>query len=937
MQMIIVLVLGLTCLITPFVVITDYIRQTSVDAMCALDDAASESLRYAEKTLGFLTKSRTVGGSMAVFLSDESTALQSKLAQGQLCRTLLSISFHNPEFKSLVYITPKGIVTSRGIIGLSKPIAFKNKTQSSLLAYDAFKSYLEAAGSGDSPSRIILFEPVGDEAYAAAAVDFSGAYDKAASGVYVRDETGGLLHSNGDKNLTDFVRLHEKQLFDADGFGLERYGLGLLSHLHLIEDRLYFRAEYSALKTGRRYVNLLDMEDVLRALKRPAVKCVVLCALGQALLAIVLWRLTGAVLRPFVQLNEYASQMAHSEAMVQNINRLMNALRKRRQLQYRVFGVYALTLMPMVALLPLSANSLSSVVTQNVRSAYVDSVRQTAATLSGRVQRYQRQNTSVATDEALQMLILGAETRDRADNDAGLENLLKEHGLHARGVLGACLYGRDGRLTACTRGWAGEDNLSYAILEKLSPKYRFSTVVPDTGEEGTLNMIYAIRSSGLGEGRALYETMGYLVLEMEPVMNYNIDQASDSFLYLYSQDDWALIATPAYMPFRSLIEGMAQSGLIDVRADSDSRVVTVERAIVTRGAYLPSFMNGKDDSDIQVVSAKIEGTDWTLIGATSMLPSVRVGRLLPAVLVFVMLAFVCVMLLVAILFTQGMVRRVRLVERYFESADLEQYGLPERISVNNEIGALAKSMRDSIIRINSLKQAILEQQARQSRLSARKREAEVIALQSQMDSHLISNVFATMKLLLNEGDGKTLMNVIDATGNFLRSGLTHNEYDVPLEKEMMHVKAYLQIQAIRFGEKLRVEWLPFDDALLGCRVPKYLLQPVLENAIKHGMRPRTVLTIRIHVTAGNGRLSVRVSNDGYGLSALEVEMLNRRLEQRKTADHIGLSNVQERIALRYGPPYGLTVSSGQNGLTWVDILLPVSMGEDERNVQSADC
>ena len=202
-------------------------------------------------------------------------------------------------------------------------------------------------------------------------------------------------------------------------------------------------------------------------------------------------------------------------------------------------------------------------------------------------------------------------------------------------------------------------------------------------------------------------------------------------------------------------------------------------------------------------------------------------------------------------------------------------------------------MRDAIARIDRLKQEIVEEQAKQNRLETRKREAEVVALQSQMDSHLISNVFATMKLLQLEGDADTLRRMIDATGNFLRSGLVHNEYDVPLSRELRHVEAYLEIQSIRFGEKLNVEWTPCDPGLLRCRVPKYLLQPVFENAIKHGMRPKARLTIRVRIARQDGRLAIRVANDGCGLAPEAVAELNLRLERREAADHIGLSNVQE--------------------------------------------
>lgn len=935
MQLFIVLVFLLICTVTPFEVVVGYIDETNSAALRTVDEAMAESLDYARQTIRFLASNAQLTEDLNVYTDETRPTDERTAAQSDVRWSLLSTSYSNPEFEVITCVTPDGILSSYGVVVIDDRLTGANNTINEIRARSAFEDYLKDAGYDEAAPRCILLEPAGERAFLLAMLEYETICSTVDPGLYAQDSGGRMLLSYGGDAVTEYVLERESALFESERFGVRRYGYGLFGNLHLIDGRLYLRSEYCALESGVRYIRMQELTDALSSLSRAALLCSALCALGEAVMAWALWKLTGRVLSPFGRLNEFAARMDQGEESVERINRLMGVLRRKRAIHRQVLAVFALTLVPPAAMLPASVSLLGSAVSDEARSTYVDSVRQTADMIANRMALYQRQNTAMAVDSSLHELILEADSRERRTNDAMLEALFSAYGLYARGVRGGVLYDVHGGVIAASPGYGDGYALSANTLSRLSDKYAFTAMQTEPyGQDATV-MVYAIRATRVQEGYRMFETMAYLVLEAEPLMDFDVYQDAERYYYLYSDAAWSFVETPEYLPFRPLLEGMAQSGLLDVSRSVDSRIIAVSEEMLRWEPYMPDFTSGEGETML-TVSARIGDTGMALVSATSMLPITEVGRLIPMLLGFALMIFGCAMMLVAAFFTQKLVRRVRLVERYFESVNLSSYELPEEIEVDNEIGALARSMRDSIQRINGLKQAILEEQANKSRLEVRRREAEVIALQSQMDSHLISNVFATMKLLLHEGELGVLANVIDATGNFLRSGLTHNEYDVTLDKELRHVEAYLRIQAIRFGDKLRVEWEDFDPKLMGCRVPKYLLQPVLENAIKHGMRPREQLTISIHIACVKGDLSIRVSNDGYGLSADAVEQLNRRLERREVADHIGLSNVQERIALRYGPPYGLALSSGEAGLTWVDILLPADMSEENEHVQAVD-
>lgn len=929
MQAIIVCALFLICGVTPLAVIAGYVDGVNRTTLRTMDESMRESLRYAQQTIRFLAQSEGVAAHAAVYADASRSTEARQEAQLGLRWHLLSTEYNNPEMEVVAFITPGTILTNLSVSETVYDLSHSNRTLNEMLARDAFAAYLAERGYGDLPAESLMLERVDERTFLAALLDYEDIYPDE-DGVFALSEAGDLIVADGDAALTRYVAGDLERLFEAEDFGVRGYGLGLLKSMHAVDGRLYFCSEYCALESGMRYIQMQEMDSALRIVAAAALRCAALCALMEMLMLILLSALTRRVMTPFARLSETARQMAEGDEGVRQINRLMHSMRRRRTILTRVVGVYALTLVPILAILPVSVTLLGDAVAVEAREAYVDSVRQTAQMISNRIELNRRQSRALTVDSGLHDLLMETGDEKRSARDAELERLLLSHGMFTRGIRGAVLYDCDGAVIAASRGYDGYGALDDEVIKSLSAKYRFSAMQTDPyGSDDTV-MIYAIRSTKVQGTFRLFETMGYLLVESEPVMDFEVAQDDDSYFYLYSDVAWEFVETPDYLPFRKALEGMAQGRLIDLDRAVDSRVFRLDRTMLLGEPYLPGFAQDGDANQMLVVSARVGQTEFSLIGATSMLPISEVGRLLPMLLIFALCAFAAAMLLVAMLFARKLVRRVRDVERYLESVGLDRCELPESLETDDEIGALARSMRDSFERINGLRQAILAEQANKNRMEARKREAEVIALQSQMDSHLICNVFATMKLLLHEGESDALRRVIDATSDFLRSGLVHNEYDVPLARELKHVQAYLEIQSIRFGEKLVIEWEPYDPELLHCRVPKYLLQPVLENAIKHGMRPKQCLTIRVQIERRDGELRLCVANDGYGLSPEAVAELNLRLERREVADHIGLSNVQERIALRYGSPYGLTLASdGENGWTRVDIVLPAEMEEDE--------
>jgi LytS/YehU family sensor histidine kinase len=208
---------------------------------------------------------------------------------------------------------------------------------------------------------------------------------------------------------------------------------------------------------------------------------------------------------------------------------------------------------------------------------------------------------------------------------------------------------------------------------------------------------------------------------------------------------------------------------------------------------------------------------------------------------------------------------------------------------------------------------------RQSQLEGKLVEAHLDALKMQLRPHFLFNTLNSISTLTRKGDSAGAIKMIDGLGELLRRSLSSARVElVPLELELDFIRRYLDIATTRFSDRLRTE-IDLPAALRRARVPNLLLQPLVENALEHGLAPRIAggsVEVAARASDDGARLRIEIRDDGVGLSGT----------QRRG---VGLTHVRERLAQLYPGNHRFTLEPRSPAGVIAVVELPLEL-EPER-------
>ena len=312
-------------------------------------------------------------------------------------------------------------------------------------------------------------------------------------------------------------------------------------------------------------------------------------------------------------------------------------------------------------------------------------------------------------------------------------------------------------------------------------------------------------------------------------------------------------------------------------------------------------------------------TGWTVVGAvpSSYLDS-ETGKIATQVFLF-SLAALLLALLVSLSIAEGFTAPLRNLEKTMGLFGEGVMQVRSEVVREDEVGRLQRTFNIMASDITSLLGRI-DEEHRRRQLS------ELQVLEYQINPHFLYNTLDSINWMAQKAQQKEISAMVTSLARLFRLSLSRGRETYRVRDELDHVKAYLNISQMRYPDCFSFEF-EVDPEILERRTLKIVLQPLVENAIKHGINKRaTDGLIRITGREVAGGLEWKVIDNGKGVSEARRETLVRQFSESSDSDTglggFGLANVHHRIQLNYGPAYGLTLESRLGEGTTVRVFLP---------------
>ncbi|WP_229750025.1 sensor histidine kinase [Paenibacillus nasutitermitis] len=205
----------------------------------------------------------------------------------------------------------------------------------------------------------------------------------------------------------------------------------------------------------------------------------------------------------------------------------------------------------------------------------------------------------------------------------------------------------------------------------------------------------------------------------------------------------------------------------------------------------------------------------------------------------------------------------------------------------------------------------------------KRNEAEIQALQSQINPHFLYNTLESLNWLAISNKQMLISEIIGALGDFFRIAISKGSTYIPIAKEIDHVHAYMIVQRFRYKDKIELI-IEVNEQVMGYYIPKFIFQPIVENCIYHGLKPTNVKgTIMLTGDRVGDSLEFQITDDGIGMSEEQLTELRAALDVDSWDQAYGLRNVHRRLKLQFGDLYGIRIVSQPGQFTSVIITIPI--------------
>ncbi|MDR6550841.1 sensor histidine kinase [Paenibacillus qinlingensis] len=317
-------------------------------------------------------------------------------------------------------------------------------------------------------------------------------------------------------------------------------------------------------------------------------------------------------------------------------------------------------------------------------------------------------------------------------------------------------------------------------------------------------------------------------------------------------------------------------------------------------------------------------TGWKIVGVVPFGEVAKGLYKVQYVLLIIVLLAIVLMTAVAVVASRIITKPIKKLEVSMKLVEQGNLNVRAPIDRVDEIGRLSKRFNHMLVELDKMRQEVTSSQLREYSLELLRRESEMKALQAQINPHFLYNTLNTMTCIAEVHDIDSIAKVSTCLAQMFKYSISGSNFAL-LQDEIEHVRAYMSIIDVRFDGQIKCHWdiePHLDDFLL----VKLIIQPIVENAVVHGLEGRRGGgNIWIHIFERGKEVVVRVTDDGVGIPETRLLALRESMEQADMPfskdQHIGLFNVAQRIRLHYGQQGKIRIASRVGQGTIVELIL----------------
>ncbi|HBF39301.1 MAG TPA: hypothetical protein DDW50_18520 [Firmicutes bacterium] len=328
-----------------------------------------------------------------------------------------------------------------------------------------------------------------------------------------------------------------------------------------------------------------------------------------------------------------------------------------------------------------------------------------------------------------------------------------------------------------------------------------------------------------------------------------------------------------------------------------------------------SYLQRIDGKEELVVFQTVSLSNWKVIFSIPSRILQRENVFIRNFTVFLALVLLGISFYLAILFTQKVSQPVELLRNSMHEVENGNLNVQIKIRSMNEFNELAASFNHMVEKIRDLMISINDAEKK-------KQQAELNVLQAQINPHFLYNTLDSLRWLAKIRNVEEISDIILALENLLRASISKTDKMITIGQELENVRNYIAIQLFRYGNSFSVTY-EVNPQIKEYFTPKLILQPIVENAIYHGVEGLAQGEIKIYIDTVDENVIIEVSDNGRGISEeLASQIMAGKVDSNQRFSGLGIKNVDERIKLNFGPNYGITITKNEPQGTKVIIKIP---------------